>query len=98
MIIMEKNENEKPVAFRGAGVLLGLIIGSVVGIIVSVLTGITGIIGAVAGSIAVPVGLSLETKFQGGQIKHTRKSLVMYILLLLLGVLIFLFVLLSQNK
>jgi hypothetical protein len=95
---MEKSENGKQVAFKGAGVLLGLIIGSVAGIIVSIITGITGIIGAVAGSIAVPLGLFLETRFQGGQIKQTRKSVAVYILLILLGLLVFFFVLLSQNR
>ncbi|HKK42876.1 MAG TPA: hypothetical protein VJ963_10740 [Bacteroidales bacterium] len=95
---MEKSENGKQIAFKGAGILLGLIIGSVAGIVISVLTGITGIIGAVAGAIAVPLGLSLENRFQGGHIKHSKKSMLAYIFLILSGLLVFFFVLLSQIR
>jgi len=82
---MEKNEIKKQRIFKGAGLLLGFVIGSVIGVVVAAITGIMGLIGAVAAAVTIPTGLFLENKFQRKQAEQNTKVPKVYILLNLLG-------------
>jgi hypothetical protein len=86
---METQENYKPRIFKGAGILIGLVLGSVTGILAALLTGVIGIIGAIAASVAFPTGLFIEKKFQGEQGGHLIKGQETYLILFLIGVILF---------
>jgi len=86
---MEKNEIYKPGIFKGAGILTGFIIGAVAGVIFVIITGVMGLVGAISGAVALPTGLYLEKKFQKKQSEHYNKVRKIYLLLLILGSILF---------
>jgi hypothetical protein len=86
---METQEKYKSRIFKGAGILIGFVLGSVVGIVVASITGIIGLIGAIAASVALPTGLYIERKFQGEQAGRLIEGQKTYLLLFLIGVVLF---------
>jgi hypothetical protein len=86
---METKENYRSRIFKGAGFLIGLALGAVAGISVAILTGIPGLIGAIAASVAIPSGFLIERKFQREQSGQLAKSQKAYLVLLILGLLLF---------
>ena len=86
---METQESYKPRIFKGAGILIGLLLGSTAGILVASITGVMGLIGAIAGAVALPSGLYLERKFRREEAGNLRKGQRTYLLLFLIGTVLF---------
>ena len=72
--------------FKGAGYLIGFSIGAVVAVLFVAITGVEALIGAIAGAVTIPVGISLEEKFQENEPENRSKGKNLIIAFLFLGI------------
>ena len=96
---MENSSKNKIRYFPGAGYLVGFAIGSVFAIIFVAVTGVEALIGVMACAVSLPVGFSLEKKFQENEPENKSQEKIFAIVSITLGIIFFaLFYFLAKFK